>query len=293
VPGVVAVDRGVTLLTGYRDADLIAVSAFDQPRLNRPVIIGTNDAGSFGQGNVLVGSALARSSRLRPGSRLRLDTPTGYAWVRVGGVWADGRFNGKIVDMPMWLFHKLYGARSPDTVGLIAAAGITPVQLAVTLRAAKLDPALQVDTPAERVARLSRAIGHQLAPFDALQRSLLSVSFVAVLSTLLLVGAQRRRELGILAAVGMTPGQLAVMTLTEGAAIGLISVFLSAFGAVAMEIALFLVMPIIIGLHAPLRFDFTSLLVWAPIEVLVVAAAAALPAQRNSRLEVIPALRYE
>jgi putative ABC transport system permease protein len=293
VPGVAAVDRGISLVTGHAERDLIGVTAFDQPWLNDTMLRGRKDPVSFEQGHVLVGAALARDQHLRPGSRVRLDTPTGYAWVSVGGVWADGNFNGRVVDMPMTLFQRLFGNQPPDGVGLIAAPDTPPDVLAARIVAAHLDPYVSVDTPAQLTSRLTRDISRQLAPFDALQRGLLLVAFIAVLSTLLLVGVQRRRELALLAAVGMEPGQLGRMTLAEALAVACIGLVASIVGAVGMNVAFTFIVPILVGYRDPMRFDFGSLAVWAPVAVLVVMAAALLPAWRTSRVEVLAGLQYE
>jgi putative ABC transport system permease protein len=292
-PGVSSIDRNVAMLTGHTNAGLIGVSAYDRPWLPFPLIAGTKDRASYERGNVLVGAGLARAHHLRPGSRLRLDTPTGYAFVTVGGIWGNGNFNGRVVDMPMALLERLYGPQPADAVGVIAAPGQSVTGLAHRIRAANLDPGLRIDTPAQLVARVSNDVSRQLAPFDALQRGLLVVAFVAVLSTLLLVGVQRHRELGLLAAVGMEPSQLSFMTLAEAAAVGVIAVLLSVVGAAGMTVAFYFVVPIIVGFHDPLRFSFGSLAVSGPAAIIVVMAAAALPAWRTSRLEVLEALQYE
>ena len=67
-----------------------------------------------------------------------------------------------------------------------------------------------------------------------LQRALLLMAFVAVLSTLLLVGIQRQRQLGLLAAVGMAPREIAGMVLAEAAMVGVCAVVLGAPTSVAM-----------------------------------------------------------
>jgi putative ABC transport system permease protein len=193
----------------------------------------------------------------------------------------------------MSLFRRLYGDQPPTGLGLIADRKVGAVELAKSVRAARLDPELRVDTPAQLTARLTRDVGRQLTPFKALQRGLLLVAFVAVLSTLLLVGVQRRREMGLLAAVGMEPAQLARMTIVEGVAVGAIGVALSVIAAVGTTIAFSLITPIIIGFRDPLRFDFLSLLFWGPVAIVVVTAAAVMPAWRNARLEVLEALQYE
>ena len=150
-----------------------------------------------------------------------------------------------------------------------------------------------MQTAAGFAHELSGDIGQQLAPFWALQRGLLLVSFIAVLSTLLLVGVQRRRELGLLAAVGMRPSELSRMVMAEAGVIGVIGAVLGAIGSVGMYVAFHLIVPVVIGFSDPLRFDVGAVGVYGPIAIVIVLLAAAWPAWRTSRVEVLEALQYE
>ena len=150
-----------------------------------------------------------------------------------------------------------------------------------------------MQTPVQLASSVSADVRSQLAPFWALQRGLLVVAFVAVLSTLLLVGVQRRRELGLLAAVGMRPSELFGMVMSEAAVVALIGVGLGILGAVGQYEASRQVIPIFIGYKDPFRLAGGSVLVYGPLVALVVLAAAALPAWRTSRMEVVGSLRYE
>ncbi|MHB8464523.1 MAG: FtsX-like permease family protein [Acidimicrobiales bacterium] len=293
IPGVAALETNATLLTGHTMAGLIGVSAYQRPVFTLSIVEGPPGATVFAQGKVLIGVGLARDKGLRPGSPLQLDTPTGQHTVTVGGVWLNGNYNGHVVDMPLPLFRQLYGDQPTESLGVLPAPGVDVQDLANRIRAAHLDPDLIVDTPSQVVNRASHDIGRQLKTFNALLRAMLFMAFIAVLSTLLLVGAQRRRELGLLAAVGMEPRQLARMTITEALTVGIIGVLLSVIGAVVMNIAFTLLVPIIVGYKDPIRFAFSSMAIWGAVALVVVVAAAALPAWRTSRVEVLEALQYE
>jgi putative ABC transport system permease protein len=208
-------------------------------------------------------------------------------------VWQDGNFNGLNVTMPMSLFTRLYGPQPTSYVALEPAPGVSTAELADRARAARLDPALRIYTPSELARKLASDLSFQLAPFYALQRGLLAVAFIAVLSTLLLVGVQRRRELAMLAAVGMEPTELSGMVLVEGTVVALVGSFVASIGAIGMYTAFHLCVPILIGFRDPWRLAPMSLAVWVPIAVATVLAAAALPAWRNARIPVVEALQYE
>ena len=139
----------------------------------------------------------------------------------------------------------------------------------------------------------SSGVERQLASFWTLQRGLLVVSFVAVLSTLLLVGIQRRRELAVLGAVGMEPAVLARMVLAEAGLVGLLGVGLTATGGFVMLWALNRVAPLLIGYVNPLAPDWWSLVVWGGVSTLVAVLAAVWPARRAARTEIVPALQYD
>ena len=295
VPGVASISGGVDIETGHSKGTLVGVSASNRRDLyfDFPIIEGSKDPARFERGDVLIGPALARTRHLRPGSMLQLETPTGYARVPVMAVWQNGNFNGRGVYMALSVFNRLYGAQPLDFVHMKPVPGVNDVELARRIKAAGLDPDLRVETASEFAHELSGDIGQQLAPFWALQRGLLLVSFIAVLSTLLLVGVQRRRELGLLAAVGMRPSELSRMVMAEAGVIGLIGAVLGAIGSVGMYVAFHLIVPVVIGFSDPLRFDVGAVGVYGPVAIVVVLLAAAWPAWRTSRVEVLEALQYE
>jgi putative ABC transport system permease protein len=293
IPGVAHLDQSLFQLTGHSSKNLIAVNAETYPWLNWSLIEGSKSRASFQSGRVLIGAALARTHGVRPGSTLLIDTPTGRKPVTIGGIWRDGNLGGNDVTMPMWLYRKLFGNQPAQSVGLIPQAGVGTTELAARVRDANLMPRLVVEDPAEFSSDISKSVTDQLTAFTAMQRGLLLVAFVAVLSTLLLVGVQRRRELGLLAAVGMEPSQLAKMTLAEGISAGVIGLTLALLGSIIIETGFHLVLPIIIGFKDPLRYDFAAYFKWSAVSLALVVAASLLPAWRNARVPVLVSLQYE
>jgi len=294
LPGVARVDRETFLLTGARESDLIAIGAADYRQAGDiDLIQGSNDEAAFEAGAVMIGPGLARRDNLRGGSKLKLATPTGYVEVPVLGVWQDGNFGGRAVGMTVATMEKLYGPLPTEGASLRPMKGVSPNTLAEEARRANLDPDIQIQTPTELVSQVTKDIGGQLAPFWALQRALMLVAFIAVLSTLLLVGVQRRRELGLLAAVGMRPRELSTMVFTEAGAVGASATVIGVASSMIMLVGLMLMIPLLIGFRDPFRVDLTAVAVWGPVGIALVLVAAAWPAWRTSRLEVLEALQYE
>jgi len=294
IPGVTRVDRDAALLVGQNKDALVGVVGTEHAvRLPFALFRGTKDLARFERGEVLVGANLARQQNLRAGSRLRLPTPTGWGYVTVQGVWDNGDFNGRAVSMPLSLLERLYGPQPAQDVGLRLAPSASPSRVVDAVHRARLDPALQAWTPTELAHVISRDIKGQFASFWAIQRALLLVAFVAVLATLLLVAVQRRRELALLAAVGMRPSELGRMVVLEAVIVGVAGTVLGAVFGVGMYLALQLVLPIFIGFHDPFRLDPSSIPVWGAVATAIVVAAATWPAWRTARVEVLANLQYE
>jgi putative ABC transport system permease protein len=114
-----------------------------------------------------------------------------------------------------------------------------------------------------------------------------------MLSNLLLVGIRRKREFGLVAAVGMDPRGLARMVVFEALAIGAVAVILSTIAAMlsteAFRHALFVMIPY----PMPLRIDAAAPFLYGAITLVVLVLAALWPAWRTSRLDVVEALRAE
>ncbi|MGH9186341.1 MAG: ABC transporter permease [Acidimicrobiales bacterium] len=293
LPEVGRVDRLAAVVVGQDADQLIGVSAYEHPWLDARLIVGAKDEGLLNTGQVIVGPAVARDEGVRPGDFLRLPTPNGFVDVPVQGVWHNGDFGGRNVQMSYELLERLYGPQPPLGVNLSPVPGVSIEQLAAAVEAANRDPDLLVWTPDELAALISEDVEDQLAPFWVMQRALLVIAFVAVLSTLLLVGVQRRRELGMLAAVGMRPSELARMVMAEAGLVGCTGVVLgTVFGVVTLKALLFIT-PVMFGFLDPFTPDYTALIMWGAVAVAVAVLASAWPAWRTARIEVLDAIRYE
>jgi putative ABC transport system permease protein len=260
------------------------------------MVRGRLDAAAFARGEALIDTTLARDRGLRPGDRVELPTPSGIVEVPVQAV-VPGGSAGRTVQIPWDLHRRLYGPQPIKRLVVEAEPGISPDELADRLYESRVllgaGATVMVRTPDDLVDSVSHSVEGQMVAFWAFQRGLLAVSFVAVLSTLLLVGVQRRRELAMLAAVGGTPSTLARMVLTEAGIVGVIAVALSAAGGAVVLWALLEVAPLVVGFRAPFRPDWTSAVTSGGLSLVVAVLAAFWPARRAARTDVAVALRYE
>jgi putative ABC transport system permease protein len=213
--------------------------------------------------------------------------------VPVLGVWADGDFGGRDVWVPMPLFTKMFGPQPPNALLLTPVRSMSTDQLAQRIGAAHLDPFLTVQPPAELSRNSIRDALSFAQPFWELQRGMMLVTFIAVLFTLLLVAVQRRRELGLVVAVGMSPRDMARMVVTEALAVAAVGSIAGALLGLAMVVGFRYVLFVFLPFRFPLAFVASAPFVYGAITTVLLVVAAAFPAWRNSRLQVVEAVRYE
>lgn len=295
LPEVDEVNRGSTVLAGATAGDLVRVSGWQDTWLDEGAepLRGTYSRERFEQGEAIINITLARDTGLRPGDMLGLPTPEGTVDVPVMAVSPTGGANGRFAMIPYDLHERIYGFLPPRSVGVVPAEGVTSAGLVEAIAAAGLDESVVVYTPSEAADESSDEVDAQLAPFRTLQRGLLAVSFVAVLSTLLLVGVQRQREFGLLGALGGEPGMLGRLVVAEGAAVALVAIALGVVGGLVMLLAVVLVAPLLIGFATPFAPAWLPYLPTAGAALGVSVGAALWPARRAARTDVIVALRDE
>ena len=295
LPEVEEVNRGSTVLAGATAGDLVRVSGWQDSWLDESAepLRGTYSRERFEQGEAIINITLARDTGLRPGDMLGLPTPEGTVDVPVMAVSPTGGANGRFAMIPYDLHEQVYGYQPPRSVGVVAVEGVTSAELIDAIAAAGLDESVVVNTPTEAADESSDEVDAQLAPFRTLQQGLLAVAFVAVLSTLLLVGVQRQREFGLLGALGGEPAMLGRMVVAEGAAVALVAIALGVVGGLVMLLAVILVAPLLIGFATPFAPAWLPYLPAAATALAITIGASLWPATRAARTDVIVALRDE
>lgn len=292
VPGVGEVHEGRFVLAG-RGASFTLISSLTADPLNTDVIDGEADSERLAVGEVLIGAGLARQQQIRAGDSVRVVTPAGPVDLPVQGVWEEGRNAGKNVTMSTELLEQLFGPQPVGFVSLAPIDGVSEAELARRLEAAGLDPELRTRGMATVADDIADEVDAQFASFRVMQQALMAVLFVAVLSSLLLAAVQRRRELGLLAAVGADPPGLARTLLVEAGLVASLGVLLSLVAGPVTMFGINQVLPFMVGFRNPLVLEWGSLLLAGTLAVAVALLGAVWPSVRAARVEVLDALRYE
>ncbi len=254
---------------------------------------------------VYVGRELAREWDLRRGSRVEARAGSRLRQLRVAGViqGADrpGSYWNRVMVMDVAAAQVTFDMIGRvDRIQLLTVPGRAVDDIAAALRAV-LPPAAVVQRPAQRTGQVEKMVG-------AFQLNLAVLSWVGLLIGMFLVYntmsfsvAQRRREIGIYRALGMTERRVAALFLLEAGVFGFLGGVLGALAGLWLARSLVsLVSRTISDLYVPLTssgtfgaFDtktLTFLIQGIAIGVVVSMAGALGPSLDASRTSATKAL---
>jgi putative ABC transport system permease protein len=245
-------------------------------------------------GAVLVSEPFAHRHRVAQGDSIRILTDRGERSFPVAGVFYDYSTEQGLVLMSRTVYEGCFDDRGVSSIGVEVAAGADPDAVEAALREALAGSGLRV-TPNRRLKRAALAVfDRTFAVTGALRLLALLVALIGVWSALMALQLERTRELGTLVAIGLTPGQLTLLSLVETGLMGL------AAGVLSLPLGALLA-ALLVDVINVRSFGWTMPLELGPrmfAEALVLAVAGALlasvyPLLRLRRLEVAAALRQE
>jgi len=209
------------------------IFAVDLPRtafLNYPFKEGAPPGAweSFSRGDsVLVSEPYSFRHKVRTGGRVTLRTDRGERTFPVSGVIYDYGSDAGIVIMSRSAYLKNFDDRAIDAISFYASEGTTAAQLAREIRIRGGESRLTVISNSELRQATVELFDRTFAITGVLRMLTLGVAFVGILSALMAMQVERARELAVLRAVGLTPGQVWGVVCGETALIGLIAGLLS------------------------------------------------------------------
>ncbi|MFE4491873.1 ABC transporter permease [Streptomyces niveus] len=241
------------------------------------------------RGQILVDSDFANRHGLAVGSTVTVAAPHGTGTrLTVGGVFAPSRMLA-----PVLLPGSVVAAHQPyapaQQILVKGANGATPAFKQALKDATGKSPVIEVESKQDLRDGFDRTITFALNLLYALLGMSLLVAALGVVNTLAMAVFERRRELGLLRAIGLDRGGVKRMVRLEsvlisvfGAAIGMVfGVFLAWAAGTTMTVTL-----------PELRtvLPYPKLLLMLLAAVLVGLAAAQWPARRAARLDVLDSI---
>ncbi len=255
----------------------------------------TRDAAFIGvaQGGVMISGGYARSVGIHTGDTITLRGPSGESRARVAGL-VDAVSGLPSMFVSLTTMRDVYGVTADAQLLIKARPGTDPAAFVATVDRllARRHPELETLSSAEIKDRIATEINRQFGLFNAILYVAIIVSLLGVVNTLAMSVAERTREIGLLRALGASRWLVRLSMLDES----LLITTSGAFAGIGLGLviawswvhSLDSFMPGI-AFHLPV-FAIASIAIAA---VLLGVIAAALPARRAARLDVIDALAYE
>lgn len=244
----------------------------------------------LGEG-LLVEASILEQRGLAVGQTATVQLPTGASQdIPIVGTHSSTVLGAYVVDVQTW--SALGGGDDASTLLLSVEDGISADEgrLAVEDALASF-PATIVTTTSDQIASAVTQVDALLALFTGLLGLALLIAVLGIANTLALSIAERTREIGLLRAVGMSRRQVRWMITDE-------SIITALFGA-AVGSVLGLVLGWVIvrafsdqGLSS-FAVPIAQLAVWILVSALAGVLAAALPARKAARLDVLKAIAFE
>lgn len=246
-------------------------------------------------GGVLVSEPFSYRHRIEPGMAVRLETRRGERALPVVGVYRDYGSDRGVVMMSRDLYRRLWNDPAVSSLALYTADGVAPDSLVGRLQAA-------AGGRSRILARSNRDLRtRSLEVFDrtfaitgVLRLLAFVVAFIGILSALMALQLERRRELGVLRANGLTPGQVWHMVTAQTGVLGTVAGLLAVpAGLVLAAVMVYVVNRRSFGWTLDLHLGWDL-----PLETLALAVGGALlaglyPAWKMSRTSPALALREE
>jgi putative ABC transport system permease protein len=302
LPGV---DRVMTLRYSRPEyngtvVSVIALDAVEYARATRDrVPTGLPDVEKFldlpGTNDVLVSENFARRHDAAIGDVITLPGPTGRVSLRVTGTVVDYSWSRGTIFLDRKRYAELFGDDLIDMchVFLKSSLGGTP-QRDPQLEAFAAEKGLFV-TDRDALRKFVSELINRIYLLAYIQQVVVGVvAALGVVTALLISVLQRKRELGLMLAVGATPGQVLRSVLAEAVLLGLFGTLLGILIGLPME---WYVLKVVLvdesGFVFDVVFPWREALGIAAVAITAATLAGLLPAWRAIQTRIPDALQYE
>lgn len=243
---------------------------------------------------VAISSSFGTRMGVDVGDTIRLSTPSGPRRFRVAGIFPDPSAVNPTLVFDFTTYARTWRTNAADSFGIGVRPGHDPAEVRAAL-GERFGPdfGVVVDTRQGFVDRVNSFVGSIQGLIGSVQLVAVIVAGLGLANTLLISTLERRRDLGVLRAVGMLRRQMRRMVTVEAVLVGGIGVVLAWGLGTVLGLFMFNVMRSNTGIDMQLAVPWTAYAVPALLGVGGAALAALYPAHRAARVDVVSALQYE
>jgi putative ABC transport system permease protein len=239
---------------------------------------------------VMLSKGYAESRGLTVGATLAVEYPNGKrSDLRVVAIYGAQLFQTDVV-IPMNAFDANYSVDFDQMVIIGLVPGVDPAAARPALEKVVADyPNAKLNNKEQYIAEAGRQLDMVLNMMTGMLAMAIVIALLGIANTLALSIMERRREIGLLRAVGMTRRQVRRMVRWE-------AVLIALFGAV---IGLLVGVGLGVAVVAAIGSGLVVALPWANLVTYLFAAAiggvlaSVIPGWRGSRIDVLSAIAYE
>jgi putative ABC transport system permease protein len=245
------------------------------------------------QQTVIVTEPYAYHHGVKIGDKIRLQTDQGSESFEVIGIYADYSGDRGHLAMSRRNYQHYWPDLGYSGIGVYAKDGVDLQQLENQIN--KLLTGQQTVQSDQAIYKASMAVFEQTFTITETLRWLsAAIAFVGVFSALMALQFERIRQLGILRAIGITSGQLAVLITGETGLMGLVA------GLIAIPVGYIVAYMLIFVIYQrsfgwTMAFHFNSGVIYQGLALALIAATLAgiLPALKMAKTRPAEALRSE
>lgn len=245
-------------------------------------------------GGVIISPAVAHRLGAGVGQTIGLTTPVGVRPFTVRGIMKDVTPYGGTIQLDRGDYLRYWQDPTVTNIALLVEEGVDPVVVKQRVLA-------RWGETMNLTVRLNQEFWSELkSQYDAVYRLLdgliwisVLVSGLAIANTLFAAILERKREIGVLRAIGTRRSEVMRLVAAEALAIGAIGGALGLLAGFGMAGLMVPSMEIVNGTSTEWTIDWTAVLSALVVALLLAPLVGLLPARWASRLEVVDALRYE
>jgi putative ABC transport system permease protein len=299
-PRLAAVDayssyRNRTLRFDGRRISLVAARLAPRSRTGFDFVVGGGGDvwQRFDRGAVIVSEPLAHRLGLAPGDTLALPAEGGEIALPVAAVFRDYASEHGRLFIALEHYRRHWPDRALNSLALFSGQGSAALLRAASDAFADV-PDLEFTAAREIYDESMRVFDRTFRITEVLRLLSLLVAFIGVLSALMAVQLERRKEYAVLRALGLTRGQVSALIVLESAALGLLAALLAIPAGLAMAWVLTDAIQLrAFGWSMPFLVSPAPLLLTLLLGLAAAVLAALYPAWRASRHDPAPQLRED